>query len=1067
MAGNSNIDAQVISKEIGNVMKRLLSEHHSFLTELKESDSSKGRRRSKKGSAGESASSSLDINRRLTGSIRNLNKHVGISASMFSELNASISKLKASAEKSEDQDNDARAAQKKMYDQLSLHINQSTNASKAMADAMAANTSSVRTNTDNTQHQTRTTGKNLSDFGKHLLKTFPILAQFKNVLNDVRQGAARTNQFGFFSTPMQSIAMGVTEQELIALQGDTRITALRSSGGMEQFVGELQKSMRDMIAFTGGDILEAHKVNAAMRTNLMNMGLSLEQATNVIGGGNDGLVGNLKHLANITGQTVDSINKTIGDIMSTDESRSILQRMGSDQRMDYLRTQGALYTQFLQMTGDEMKARQMLEQNNRDASKTMVQRFVEAAKASQAAMLAGAVTQQEANELRTLLTMNPALRGEDERERLQQLGNQVSQRIQELKGSGDLRTEFLGDKMIELIPDLNVYNTATYVPLDDQAVKTAVESSMATKIDESAVLKAGLETANRIEKILSSNIFKVLGSILGILMVRSRLVRGGLMKGMRALSPAVRRLPTWMQRPLPKIMRTGTTVASTGGVVPSTTTLGSTVANSANRATTVGSIADRARSTSSAPVTRVSPNTAPTPVGPAGRGLTTMGRFASAGRALTGFGAASMVADYALDRLYTPESVEQEQGKNAASGALNGAAIGAAIGSFILPGVGTAIGAALGGVTGAIYGYLKDTDSVEKYESRHNLMKSRALVQEIQDRKQAEMDIHSARVFAIRSELADNTEKRNLAVDDVTRQQLDSDHVVLERRLQSAEREHSTRMEQLDKESDVAEKTAALYEELDTAIDTKETIQQGIESATKRRWSTFLLSDKLRNRVDLGEYATPTNMSAQDIFTDVLSTLGETTVQSQIGFGELRELIVGNLDGSKTISEAHNSAAYRVLMDYFDAVQGRLSEDANKIRTRVDEHNDTIDTGRMFNEVLSTISSTDFQNSELAQTVPNLDNFARIIADGATVTERDIKNVTLTHEQKLIADKNNDGVVTEQEKYDMMIELLRGINDTLRKGQTDEAQRSANQLVNVPRSRPNPHSPYIPSSGMG
>ena len=535
MAGNSNIDAQVISKEIGNVMKRLLSEHHSFLTELKDADSSKGQRRAKKGTSGDSPSASMDINRRLTGSIKNLNKHVGISASMFDELNSSISKLKSSAEKSEDQNQDTREAQKRMYDQLALHINQSTNASKAMTDAMVANTTTVRTNTETTQQETRNTGKALSDFGKNLLKTFPIIAQLKNVLNDVRTSAARTNQFGFLGTPLQSISMGITEQELIALQGDNRITALRSSGGMEQFTQELKNSMRDIVAFTGMDIHEAHKVNAAMRTNLMNMGLTMSQATDVIGTGRDGLIGNLKHLANITGQTVDNINKTIGEIMSTDESRSILQRMGSEQRMDYLRTQGALYTQFLQMTGDEMKARQMLEQNNKDSSKTMVQRFVEAAKASQAALLTGAISQQESVELRGLLMKNPALRTEDERARLAQLGGQVNQRIQDMKGSGDLRTEFLADKMNELAPELNVYNTTTYNPLDDTAVARATELSAATKIDESVLLKGTLEGINRIEKVLKSTIFGVLGSIFGILLIRNRLFRGGIIKGASCL----------------------------------------------------------------------------------------------------------------------------------------------------------------------------------------------------------------------------------------------------------------------------------------------------------------------------------------------------------------------------------------------------------------------------------------------------------------------------------------------------------------------------------------------------
>jgi hypothetical protein len=513
MATN-NQDAQLIAREIGNVLTRLMNQHQSFLSNMqRDSNDNNGRNRNRRRT---NNNNNNTPNVGLSRAIQGLNRNVNQSSSLFQDLNR---QLRENIRLQNQQVGSGR------------NVNQQSNRSTIDMSRNSRQSPSQESSRQTTNDDISFFGTTMRRLGTSIASSFSFAKGLKTVFTDIQSAASTSSDFGL-STQTNAIAMGASVKDLLTLQAQFRTDALRTSGGVEEWTQSLRDSQLDMLAFTGS-LIEANKANAAIRSTVMDVGVSFSEATKIIGSGRDGFVGELKKLSSATGQTIIELNNSMKSIVSSDETRFILQKMDKSQRSSFLLSQASERTRLVKLTGSLEKADQLLKSQQNEAKKTYKERFIEAAKLSAAAGRLG-MNSNSSQRLAELTRKNPALRTADDRKELLNLRNQLSQAVSEMAGSGDARTEIMANALMDQfgLSQLNDKNLATFRGLNGEATSEHLTNNISATIDGNQVMKKSLEVQQQIATLIDNGFVNVLtgmaiSAATGGLSRASSFIRGG------------------------------------------------------------------------------------------------------------------------------------------------------------------------------------------------------------------------------------------------------------------------------------------------------------------------------------------------------------------------------------------------------------------------------------------------------------------------------------------------------------------------------------------------------------
>jgi hypothetical protein len=671
-------ELQAIIREMNAGLRNLVREQQTFLqniaTQTKGNDVV-GKRRGDPTSV--SPTKNMEANRRLTGSVINLNKQITTTYKLMDTFARTIriatrqisrkqgglgggGVLNGSNTTNPSNNSNALAAQiHQLVQQLRSNNNQppggrGTDARRGTGGARGDSPSQIK--------------QWMSSFADRVLGKLTIAAGLEQGYKEVKLAASKNATYNPLSTdaPM----MGMSSEELINMQAQNRTSLLRATNGIDQWTKTVRDSQQGLLPYTGS-MKDAAAVTANLQTNLLDLGFSFDQANDIIGQGKNGLVSQLKNLSSVTGETVLQITDRIKNLNTSDESKDLMRKMDRKQRVEYVETQGKLLNQYTLLTGSISRAEEIVREQMNAGKLKATDRLVGSVKTRAAAINLG-MDQGKANRLQQLMSMNPAklMQNKELSMELQRLGGEFKQLYSTAKGSSNFPTEHLADVLGELgnVEQFKSQDTSLDTRLNPNNVTEQQQKSVSNTLDQNKILNESLMWLQRI----SDGITKSAIIMIGI---------GAAMVGLRAIGGVGN---------LTKILKGGGSAAGT--------TSGAT-----------GGAGVLAKSLLSNP--RV------------------LAGIASLGTVATGI---------AVDKLWDPTSQKQEQYKNTTSSSLEYAGYGMAVGSVIAPVIGTAIGGALGGLAGSIIGFNKDTREQGIFDSEKEKNRSASDIKLMQFRHDKE-----------------------------------------------------------------------------------------------------------------------------------------------------------------------------------------------------------------------------------------------------------------------------------------------------------------------------------------
>ncbi len=868
----TNQEAALIAKEIGSVVSKMLSNHQSF---LKEMNDDRGKRR---GTKGNSDSSKMNINRRLTMSINNLTKNVDKSAGIFEQLNKHLNtSTKRTQADSEVQKRTNRRVHK---DQLryTKYIAHQAKGAKHLADTMANTNEKIKDGGDGAKNNLDSFGDALKKYGSMITSRLGIGVGIKTIFNDLQAAASRSNIYNE-STQIDSLMMGTTVKELIDLQSIYRRDALRASGGIQEWTDSLRGSQMDLLAYTGS-LLEANKANAAIRSSVMDVGLSFNEATDVIGSGQNGLVGQLKQLSSATGKTIIELNEGMRSIVSGDETRFMLQKMDKTQRGAYLLDQATARTRYTLLTGSLEKADELLKSQQNESRKGYKERFIEAAKLQSAAARSG-MDGGDAKRLSELTRKNPALRSEIERLELLQLRGSLANTYSQLAGSGDARTEMSANVIMDQlgINALNDQNLSTYNGLDANATEQHQQNNLSSIVDGNDTLKESLLWQQRISKTLDNGFIQMIGGF-GLLLAKGTKFNPLNWFKKNGAGGAGAKLPMFGK----------------GGQIRNAEAAAHKLGRNSKMMSSLGYGKAGAK---------------------LGKGVMTGGLI----------GAGTAVAGIAIDQLYDAESSNEATGKNALTSALAGAGYGAMLGS-VVPVIGTAVGAAVGGVIGGIVGLLEDVKSDRQFNAEAE-----------QEQLTAEMAVYDAEMKNLGKRqqfeldgMSDIFEQQKLAVEsqDYARVKM------LQTEIDNVKERHTAEMDVITQQKAAAAELSSVYNKLAKSENDYSKFTSAFSDADELDWLG-------KHQIDTGELLDQSGMSAQNILAKVLEHASGLNISKDEKAEISKALSTGaELEGAR-FHEIFKTTSAGIRRDY-EKTQTRLDSEVNTSTTGLDRANKEFNT---------------------------------------------------------------------------------------------------------------------------
>lgn len=976
-----------IADVIGKTMRNAFKEHEARLGELLGGNDS-GKRRKKD----DSPTASKNANQRLTGSIRNLNKHVSESSSLFNELNVQL-KRNLQNEKKRNQDDSKRDRRIKEQLELFRRTNDGVKQLNDSFQTMSVTTSSRSKTEGDAEETTRSFTDRLKDAGNQLAKTFSISAGLGKLLSDAQKAAA-TGGILNLETYTDSIVMAMDPQDLLDLQARFRTDALKVSGGLQQYTDELRNSQYDLIGYTS-NLTEAAQASAAIRSSIMSVGTSFEEASSIIGSGSNGIVGQLKQMSAVTGQTIMELNEGMRSLINNDESRVLLEKMTSEQRLDYLATQARLRTQLTAMTGSVEKADEMLRAQQRDGSKTFLERFRAGALQSAAATRAG-MSAENAARLRDLTVRNPTSLSETERTELMSLRGQLAETVRNMEGSSNVPTEFVGNVLSSqlLVDQLQDFNTELTKGLNPDAVAGQISNSVGALVDGEPGMKELIDISASIMNLQKNALPLIAG---GVAIIAAKSAAGFIG---RRMTPGFGRAQQ-RQRNLNRQNR-----ASRPNMVDRMN-FGARNPGMLGGALRVAGWGGREGGNVTGPA--------------ATRGagsMTKLAKFSLGGIAAAGAG-------MLIDSFWTPETQDGEIAKNTGMNALSGAGLGATIGSFIAPGIGTAVGAALGGVVGGIYGYMQDTQTDQQRAA--------------QNARQIEVDAERQLLQAQMSNEQVQHQQNIANLQEELRQADEGNRNVIEDRIRDAQIEHTARMEQLRSQQTAIEELNNSFSAYSNALDQQANFNDAFNDAFEKDWN-LMSSD--RRQVDMGELATALDMDSNALVTDIATVLLPSTNVTAEQMTRMREII----ENGGEIEAKSNPELYALMEEYRRLKTESNRSDVTDGRTQLDESRQNALLAEEASKIsqLSQLASTtiiDPSRSNVSDAVTQLINEQQNAGDGVTMRQI-LERIEVDRTQ---ADTDNDGTVSMVEKLDLILQQLMDANNAARQREQNRNQSRANE----------------------
>lgn len=630
-----------------------------------------------------SPSGAMEANRRLTSSVKNLNKHVGASVDIFGDLNKASKGYHSNVERTmrlygqvQDQLTITYRAHRKMRDVMGEdvraitqrldiekgriksekeyldHLEDAKKATKQFVDEVTKASSGLPSGGDGGSNDSPGGGggrggsdEDMGLMGKAAQFVTSKLTNLASVsggtiavLKDF-QYALQTSSIVTSNTLTDSLQMGMTARELLEMQAQFRSDAMRSSGGVQEWTDSLRNSQMDLVAYTGS-LAEANKVNANLRSAYMKLGLSLEEITDVIGKTSNGMMSNFTKMSAITGKTIGEVAEVMTKITGTDENREMLLKMTTQQRVDYLKNQTALIQKYTVLTGSVERAQAIAAQQNSNRNKGALDKYRESVRMRAAGAIVG-IDPDTMSRFADLNNRAPGDLTESESKELAETRNLMSQRIKQLEGSANMHERMIAQQMVAKLDlgDLAVFDRSMDKPMSEEAIQEQQMANLAAIAANTPFAKEGIAILSSIGSVMKQSVAPLAAAAL-LYMARKSFDRT-------------------------RLSGTGAADIPTGG--------------------TDGD--DRGRG---------------------GKlGLTKLGKLAgSLGLATIAVEAVSMGVDHA----WTPDNERESGQKEFAMDLLDTAGfglLGATIGSFI-PGVGTVIGGALGLAVGGLYSFTRD-----------------------------------------------------------------------------------------------------------------------------------------------------------------------------------------------------------------------------------------------------------------------------------------------------------------------------------------------------------------------
>lgn len=598
-----------------------------------------------------SPTAGMEANRRLTGSVKNLNKNVDDLDKSIQQLDKSTNDLsKTFSTLNRHVSENIRQNDKTISGNIQFRqeLGKLLAASKNYRNMMntpggSGGSGGGSGNNNNNQNNTpsapdrETNGilSNLADaMGQLGFKIGSFMSGVTGYVSDFTLSMKTGSQFNAIGTPIQAASMGLSAQEYIQLGATYRNQAMRLADGTNEWMSTIKSSQRDLLAYTGGDMLKAAEISSQMNSRLMNMGFGIEEATKMIGSGENGYIGALKRLTFATGKTVEELDSFVGNILTSDNVRSGLFKLDREQRTKFLTSQTDTFQKMFNITGSLDRAKQIMDQMNNRQGMTGVDRIRDAVRGSVAARAMG-LSSSQADELMRLRMVRPEQLNDKQNARLAELNNLMSRGAEGLIGSGNLGAEIFAQtamgKLQQDLKQLQTYNTTLDQPINQRTLETQMSTSI-TKAFDNPQMQEMLAVLEIIKKSLGSNLAAIVvggfASVIGVMLGKGIMNKGG---------------------------------------------FGRFFGGSGSSGTGAGGVGSRTGGTSSG-----------WKPGNLARGV--------------GLGAIGAGGLYALDKMWSPTSAGDINTKEQIMDYGSNMMTGAAIGTMIAPGIGTAIGGLVGGI---------------------------------------------------------------------------------------------------------------------------------------------------------------------------------------------------------------------------------------------------------------------------------------------------------------------------------------------------------------------------------
>ncbi len=492
-------------------------------------------------------------------------------------------------------------------------------------------------------------GSSVGNLLDGILKSFKFSDGVKGALSDAAIASRTGSSYNPIDTTIQASSMGMAVKDFLEFGAQFRTQAMRLTGGMDQWMQSVKTSQMDLLAYTGGDMVQAAQVYGNMAGRFMNLGFGIDEVNRMIGSGSGGYVGTLKKLTHATGQSIDQLDDMMGSLFSSDIIRDGMLKLDREGRRNYLNNQTTMMHNMTMVTGSLDRARQIVDQMNKRQSLTAVDRLRESAKTSVVAQAMG-MSSVNASEYAKLLMMRPEQMNTKQTERLRQLEGEMSSMYEGRVGSGNFALEAIAQAMVGQtkldMQGKSVMNTTLDQSLNGNTIAKQQNESFTTMVDTPKITEL-VSLARVIQQSLGSNLANII--IGGFASILAAMGAKGLFDYRR------------------------------GG--------------SAGRAPTPG-----------AP-------TPPAPPAPGGANASTWSKVKGLAKGAVGktslmrgglAGAAAYAGFYALDKVWQPETAIGQTAKHYMNEASTATSIGMAIGTAIAPGIGTAIGGLAGAAIGVM-----------------------------------------------------------------------------------------------------------------------------------------------------------------------------------------------------------------------------------------------------------------------------------------------------------------------------------------------------------------------------